>query len=454
MKVEVSKLKPHPMNEEIYSLSDIDDLVSSIDDVGLLQPLVVDQKNQIISGNRRFEAVKRLGWKKVDCERVKVGKSDVGWYLVHYNKQRVKTCRELLNEVSILLPRYSQGQGKRNDLTSVPQNKGQSSRDRVASEIGLSSSQVGKLMIIDKEDPDLIDLIDRGILTVSQAYLQTQRLKKERDSRSDKPRRRSRKNDDQFTFHKKSSEKMSEVDDESIDLIFTSPPYWNKRKYDDRGGIGNEKDPLDYIGHLSDHLRDCLRVLKPTGSFFFNMGDTFHEGNLLNLPHQVVMRLQGQGWLLRNTIIWAKTNPKPSSSKTNLNPTYEFIFHLVKGLGYKYQHTLLPQKHTSASHAPRHRNLTRKVDKTYPYIPREGKNMGDWWSEEIVRSAVASQTNLTRDNEHPAPFPEDIVTVPLLQTTEEGDLVLDPFMGTGTTGKVANRWGRRFIGYDLKEYGN
>ena len=55
---------------------------------------------------------------------------------------------------------------------------------------------------------------------------------------------------------------------------------------------------------------------------------------------------------------------------------------------------------------------------------------------------------------HPAPFPEDIVTVPLLQTTDEGDLVLDPFMGTGTTGKVANRWGRRFIGYDLKDYGN
>ena len=80
--------------------------------------------------------------------------------------------------------------------------------------------------------------------------------------------------------------------------------------------------------------------------------------------------------------------------------------------------------------------------------------MGDWWSDEIVRSAVASQTNLTRDNEHPAPFAEDIVTVPLLQTTEEGDLVLDPFMGTGNTGKAANRWGRRFIGYDLKEYGN
>ena len=52
------------------------------------------------------------------------------------------------------------------------------------------------------------------------------------------------------------------------------------------------------------------------------------------------------------------------------------------------------------------------------------------------------------------PVSQDIVTVPLLQTTEEGDLVLDPFMGTGTTGKVANRWGRRFIGYDLKEYGN
>ena len=88
---------------------------------------------------------------------------------------------------------------------------------------------------------------------------------------------------------------------------------------------------------------------------------------------------------------------------------------------------------------------------TTPYIPREGKNMGDWWSEEIVQSAVANQ-KVSNDVEHPAPFPEKIVILPVLQTTDEGDLILDPFMGSGTTGNVATSYQRRFVGYDIQVY--
>jgi DNA modification methylase len=78
--------------------------------------------------------------------------------------------------------------------------------------------------------------------------------------------------------------------------------------------------------------------------------------------------------------------------------------------------------------------------------------MGDWWSDEIVRSAVVSHSKISGSKEHPAPFPRDIVTVPLLQTTDENDLVLDPFMGSGTVGQVSNEFGRRFIGYDIQTY--
>ena len=98
MKVQVSKLKHHPLNREIYSLSDIDDLTKSIKNVGLLQPLVVDQKNRGVSGNRRLEAIRALGIKTVTIEKVKVSDKDVGKLLVHHNRQRVKTHRELLNE--------------------------------------------------------------------------------------------------------------------------------------------------------------------------------------------------------------------------------------------------------------------------------------------------------------------------------------------------------------------
>ena len=97
MKIKMSDLCPHPLNPEIYNLSDIDDLVQSISELGLLQNLVIDQDNAIVSGNRRFEAIKRLGWESVECDRIEIDPDIAAIHLVHFNKQRIKTCRELLN---------------------------------------------------------------------------------------------------------------------------------------------------------------------------------------------------------------------------------------------------------------------------------------------------------------------------------------------------------------------
>ena len=455
VKVLVSKLDHHPLNRKVYILSDIDDLASSIQEVGLLQPLVIDEKNRVISGNRRLVAIQQLGIKTVEVEKVKVSNQEVGKLLVHHNKQRAKTHRELLNEYHLLKRYYSVGQGRRTDLksTSVRPNKS-SSRDQISQELGLSSVQLGRLIFIESENKDLVDLIDKGILTVNQAYLQVSRDKKERESRVSSKGRRKKIGEDNYIFYQKSSDCMEEVDDESVQLVFTSPPYWNKRRYSNKKKwLGNEKSPDDYVDHLIEHLDDTYRILNPRGSFFLNIGDTYLEGNLLNIPHRVVIGLQEEGWILRNTIIWSKTNPKPSSSKNNLCPTYEFIFHLVKSNRYYYNHTFTPLKDkTKPSLPPRHRNVNGKSSNGMsPYIPRNGKNMGDFWTEDIIRTAVATQKGLN-GKEHPAPYPEGIVILPLLQTTKENDLVLDPFHGSGTTGKVAIDHNRKYIGYDLKTY--
>ena len=169
MKTQGSNLRHHPLNTEIYSLSDIDDLVGSIKEVGLLQALVIDQKNRVISGNRRLVAIKKLGLKSVEVEKIKVSEKDVGHLLVHHNKQRLKTNQELLNEYHILNKHYSVGQGKRSDLNG--NGKGYNSRELISNDLGISSSQIGRLVFIEKEDKELINLIDKGILTVAQAYL-------------------------------------------------------------------------------------------------------------------------------------------------------------------------------------------------------------------------------------------------------------------------------------------
>ena len=119
MFVDIKKIKPHPKNQEIYSLSNIDDLRTSIRSVGLLEKIIIDQHFQIISGHRRYLAVCNLNWKEVECEQIEVNESDAITYLIHHNKQRIKTCRELLNEAKVLMEEHKIGQGKRSDLISV-----------------------------------------------------------------------------------------------------------------------------------------------------------------------------------------------------------------------------------------------------------------------------------------------------------------------------------------------
>ena len=182
MKVNISKLSHHPKNQEIYDLSSIEELMESISEVGLLQPIVIDQYFQIISGNRRFESIKRLGWDEVEVIKREVKDEEEELLLIHYNKQRIKSFKELINEYLILDRYYRKGQGKRTDLTSVKSNKG-SSRDMVSKELGISSSQLRRLVFIHKNKPEYIELLDKGILTVNQSYLQIQREIKERESK-------------------------------------------------------------------------------------------------------------------------------------------------------------------------------------------------------------------------------------------------------------------------------
>ena len=454
MKVKVSSLKHHPKNKEIYSLSSIEELMESISEVGLLQSLIIDSRKQVISGNRRFESIKRLGWEEVEVEVKDVKEEEEELLLIHFNKQRIKSFKELINEYLILDNLYRKGQGKRTDLTSVKSNIS-STRDIVSKEMGISSSQLRRLVFIHRNRPEFIELLDKGILTVNQSYLQIQREIKERESRESKTST-DKKNvqNSEWRFYQKSSQDMSELKDGEVQTIFTSPPYWNKRKYSEEEGLGNEKTSEEFVVNLSEHLRDCKRVLNERGSFFLNLGDTFYNKNLQNVPHRVVLKLQEQGWVLRNTIIWSKTNPKPSSSKSNLTPSYEFIFHLTKSMEYDYYPTLtkLSDK-TKPSLPPRHRSVNGEYSNSIsPYLPNiKGKNMGDYWNEDIVRTSVANQ-KLDIVGEHPAPFPNEIITLPILQTSKEFELVLDPFMGSGTVGRVCDELNRCFVGYDLNNF--
>ena len=182
MKKSVVEITPHPLNEKIYSLSNLDDLVRSISQKGLLQPLILNQRNQILSGHRRFTAIKELGWTEVECEIVETkSQEEEAELLVHHNKQRVKTWKEKVSEAQILFPLFHKGQGKRTDLTSVRTNRG-SARDLVASTLGIPPTTLHKVLKIFELDPEMLDLVDKGQTTLHQAFVEVKKRQDDREA--------------------------------------------------------------------------------------------------------------------------------------------------------------------------------------------------------------------------------------------------------------------------------
>jgi DNA modification methylase len=442
--------------------------MESIQQVGLLEPPTIDQHYQVVSGNRRFESVKRLGWDEIDVHQIHVIEGDEVLTLIHFIRQRIKTTQELLNEY-FELETYHKTKGFE---------KGKKVRNIVSEEIKVTDGQLARILYVHKRNPKYIELIDQGILTVNQAYLNIRRDEEERLSRENliketKFQHPEKKNE--FTFHQKSSNKLIEIDDASIQCIFTSPPFaLGIRDYSDKVIIGSEKTVEEYSENLSEHLVSCYRVLSERGSFFLNLGDVYLDGVQQNAPHKVLFKLlEKTGFKLRSTIIYRKTNPKPISYKIRRNTvSTEFIFHLVKDLDYDFEQTLLPlSEKTKPSHPPRHR--TKKGDNSIvvgtPYIPSsKGKNLPDFWDDELIVTSVANQS-LNYGSEHPAMYHPSLVTIPLLQTCvlpflnsiercEISHKILDPFAGGLNTYKsmkwINETYGTNleFTGYDLKKY--
>ena len=180
MKIAISDLAHHPLNSEIYELDNIDDLASSISQLGLLQALVIDKQNKIISGNRRFAALKKLGWDSVTVQQIDV-EQRAAEFIVHYNKQRVKKVKEILNEYRVLKEALAIGKGKRTDLETYGQStvssdkRNPTTRDLAAEEIGISSSQLNRIIRIQQHNPKYIEDIDAGLITINQALEETRK---------------------------------------------------------------------------------------------------------------------------------------------------------------------------------------------------------------------------------------------------------------------------------------
>ena len=123
---------------------------------------------------------------------------------------------------------------------------------------------------------------------------------------------------------------LSKLPSESIDCCITSPPYWGQRQYASEG-VGSETDYRKYIAQLAEIFLELKRVLKQTGSFWLNLGDTYLNKRLLGIPWRVALELTDkQDWILRNDVIWHKVKGGPDNSLDKLRNVHEYVFHFVK----------------------------------------------------------------------------------------------------------------------------
>jgi DNA modification methylase len=251
---------------------------------------------------------------------------------------------------------------------------------------------------------------------------------------------------------------------EFVQCIVTSPPYFGHRKYTpsaegDTAELGREPDPAAYVQNLIGLFCELKRVLHPTGTLWLNLGDAYREQNLLGLPWRVAFGLQDSGWMLRSEIIWNKPNAMPSSVKNRPTTAHEHIFLFTKSADYYYDADAIREPHvtfTEASKMKGGRNHLGKRGGT----PEQGKNGGSHnlhdgrWDQAFhplgrnKRTVWDIPLGKFRGS-HFAVFPEKLVEICILAGTKTNDFVLDPFMGSGTTGLVAHRFGRRFLGIEL-----
>ncbi len=162
-------------------------------------------------------------------------------------------------------------------------------------------------------------------------------------------------------------EKLREIDDEVVDTVVTSPPYYGLRDYGHDAQIGLEETPEEFINRLVEVFREVRRVLKPSGTLWLNIGDSYASSgvdglkpkDLIGIPWMLAFALRADGWYLRQDIIWSKSNPMPESVKDRCTKSHEYIFLLTKSNKYYYDHETIKEPAHTTDTSNRDRDNTK-----------------------------------------------------------------------------------------------
>jgi DNA modification methylase len=292
-------------------------------------------------------------------------------------------------------------------------------------------------------------------------------------------------------LHGDSAKVLKALPTESVHCCVTSPPYYGLRDYGTAEQIGREDSPEEYIARLAAVFREVWRVLRPDGTLWLNISDTYcgtgskgnhfdpknpkgrtgqqvsvnhraagcKEKDLIGIPWLLAFALRSNGWYLRNAAIWEKGNAMPENVKDRLTRSYEFVFLMAKSKRYYYDGVAIaePLAAVSAIRMKGGRGGLQKYADGVPGQTAQGINRpraAGAISDELI-PAFRNKRDVWRINTvpyrggHYAAFPSKLAETCVLAGCPKGGIVLDPFLGSGTTGLVAVQTGRRYIGIEL-----
>jgi len=251
------------------------------------------------------------------------------------------------------------------------------------------------------------------------------------------------------------------LESQSVQTVVTSPPYWGLRDYQVDGQLGLEATPEAYVTALVEVFREVNRVLRDDGTVWLNLGDSFQDKQLLGIPWRVAFALQADGWYLRSDIVWAKGvsfcpsysgSVMPEPVRDRPTRAHEYLFLLSKSSKYYYDADAVkePARHAGTKISLGAKSMSKR-SATGLGVKPSGNALADSWTVGTGRNLRSVWTIKTQPNPdaHFATFPTALVEPCVKAGSRVNDLVLDPFAGSGTTGLVAMRLGRRFVGIEL-----
>jgi len=302
-----------------------------------------------------------------------------------------------------------------------------------------------------------------------------------------------------------SLEILKGMNSDSVDLVITSPPYFQQRDYGNgNAGIGNENSEKEYLDNLLDIFFESVRVTKPTGTIVYNVGDKYFKGGLLLIPYKFAVRaIESKKVFLINDITWSKLNPTPRQDRRKLIQSTEpfFVFAKTKEyhfdlenylkhldelnkrqgkpsqkLGKKYFELIENSKLNKTEKENARKKLKEAIRLVYSgeissfrmkirdvhklayggqaggrndQIINNGFTIININGKKLKKDLIESPVEITKDNKHPAVYPLYIIQELIKLLTKKGDIVLDPFNGSGTTCIAAKSLKRHYIGIDI-----